>query len=207
MSVCAWRALWQSYRLGRWLRKNPLMPSPRLQGVWQESADRIDRLLRLRDKQVALHEERLQHFLQAIQASPNGVVLLDAEGRILRENTAVTREAFIFSTKLGLIMSRLPHSEYQLPASRPLALPSVSKPSQSRPEPINGLEKAGEMLLLFFRPLAPLAQLAEQLTLNQRVVGSSPTRCTKRTLLAERPFYFAVRGQVVSGTPVCTFRK
>jgi len=29
------------------------------------------------------------------------------------------------------------------------------------------------------RPLAPLAQLAEQLTLNQRVVGSSPTRCTK----------------------------
>ena len=27
---------------------------------------------------------------------------------------------------------------------------------------------------------APLAQLAEQLTLNQRVVGSSPTRCTSR---------------------------
>jgi hypothetical protein len=25
---------------------------------------------------------------------------------------------------------------------------------------------------------APLAQLAEQLTLNQRVVGSIPTRCT-----------------------------
>jgi two-component system phosphate regulon sensor histidine kinase PhoR len=82
MSVCAWRALWQSYRLGRWLRKNPLTPSPRLQGVWQESADRIDRLLRLRDKQVALHEERLQHFLQAIQASPNGVILLDEQGRI-----------------------------------------------------------------------------------------------------------------------------
>ena len=31
--------------------------------------------------------------------------------------------------------------------------------------------------------LAPLAQLAEQLTLNQRVVGSSPTRRTKTFVL------------------------
>ena len=31
---------------------------------------------------------------------------------------------------------------------------------------------------------APLAQLAEQLTLNQRVVGSIPTRC--RTSLVDR---------------------
>src|SRR5947207_11914035 len=28
----------------------------------------------------------------------------------------------------------------------------------------------------FFSPVAPLAQLAEQLTLNQRVIGSSPIR-------------------------------
>lgn len=42
-----------------------------------------------------------------------------------------------------------------------------------------GQFSAASRWLLLFRPLAPLAQLAEQLTLNQRVVGSSPTRCTK----------------------------
>ena len=47
----------------------------------------------------------------------------------------------------------------------------------------------GSVYLIFGLPCAadkiseqaPLAQLAEQLTLNQRVVGSSPTRCTKES--------------------------
>ncbi len=37
---------------------------------------------------------------------------------------------------------------------------------------------------------APLAQLAEQLTLNQWVVGSSPTWCTQKGLSLGRPFLF-----------------
>jgi two-component system phosphate regulon sensor histidine kinase PhoR len=51
-------------------------------GVWSEIAHRIQRLLRQREKQAAAAEQRLQYFLQAIQASPNGVTLLDAQGRI-----------------------------------------------------------------------------------------------------------------------------
>jgi two-component system phosphate regulon sensor histidine kinase PhoR len=44
--------------------------------------DRSRRILRLRDQEVADARQRLQEFLAAIQNSPNGVVLLDSQGRI-----------------------------------------------------------------------------------------------------------------------------
>jgi two-component system phosphate regulon sensor histidine kinase PhoR len=69
-------------RLVRWLRAGTPEPAPSLFGLWGEAADRMRRTLRTRDQQVAEAQERLQDFLAAIQASPNGVVLLDAEGRI-----------------------------------------------------------------------------------------------------------------------------
>ena len=53
-----------------------------LQGLWRDLGDRMWRLIQLRDKQVQSHADRLLHFLQAIQASPNGVTLLDKQGRI-----------------------------------------------------------------------------------------------------------------------------
>jgi two-component system phosphate regulon sensor histidine kinase PhoR len=43
---------------------------------------RIQRMLRQQEKLVLVHEKRLQDFLSAIQASPNGVILLDEEARI-----------------------------------------------------------------------------------------------------------------------------
>ncbi len=45
-------------------------------------AERIRKLLRERESRIHQAEERLQEFLAAIQASPNGVVLIDHEGRI-----------------------------------------------------------------------------------------------------------------------------
>ena len=51
-------------------------------GVWGELAERIRKLLRAREQQTRQAEDRLQDFLAAIQASPNGVVLLDEQGRI-----------------------------------------------------------------------------------------------------------------------------
>ena len=55
---------------------------PRLPGVWGEAADRVRRLLKNRDQQYSESQARLDEFLSALQASPNGVVLLDDEGRI-----------------------------------------------------------------------------------------------------------------------------
>ncbi|MDW5444944.1 phosphate regulon sensor histidine kinase PhoR [Polaromonas sp. SM01] len=77
-------------RLLTWLRSEqnadlpgvPAGDAPSLGGVWGELADRVRRLLRNRDRQYQDSQARLNEFLLAMQASPNGVVLLDAEGRI-----------------------------------------------------------------------------------------------------------------------------
>ena len=87
-----WLAIDSFYveRLLGWLRieqKNDtpaVMASapPRLPGVWGEAADRTRRLLKNRDHQYQESQARLDEFLAAMQASPSGVVLLDAQGRI-----------------------------------------------------------------------------------------------------------------------------
>jgi two-component system phosphate regulon sensor histidine kinase PhoR len=77
-------------RLLRWLRteQNNETPAvmagtaPSLPGVWGEVADRTRRLLKNRDQQYQESQARLDEFLAAMQASPSGVVLLDAQGRI-----------------------------------------------------------------------------------------------------------------------------
>lgn len=80
ISLLVW--VWKSHRLERWLSQADLHTPLPWRGVWSEIAHRIQRLLRQREKQAAAAEQRLQFFLQAIQASPNGVTLLDAQGRI-----------------------------------------------------------------------------------------------------------------------------
>jgi two-component system, OmpR family, phosphate regulon sensor histidine kinase PhoR len=51
-------------------------------GQWGLLTQRVRHLLRTRDQQLVQSEQRLQDFLLAIQASPNGVMLLDADHRI-----------------------------------------------------------------------------------------------------------------------------
>lgn len=55
---------------------------PRLPGLWGESAERIRRLSRSQDQLLQDSRTRLDEFLAAMQASPSGVVLLDAQDRI-----------------------------------------------------------------------------------------------------------------------------
>jgi two-component system phosphate regulon sensor histidine kinase PhoR len=51
-------------------------------GVWGEVAQRVARLLRERDERLRESQSRLEEFLVALENSPNGVVLLDENGRI-----------------------------------------------------------------------------------------------------------------------------
>ena len=51
-------------------------------GSWGLLTQRVRHLLRMRDQQLVQSDQRLQDFLSAIQASPNGVLLLDAQNRI-----------------------------------------------------------------------------------------------------------------------------
>jgi two-component system, OmpR family, phosphate regulon sensor histidine kinase PhoR len=66
----------------KWLRGADPSAKPPVRGLWGEAAERIQRALRGRDLQVADAQRRLQEFLGAIQGSPNGVILLDPQGRI-----------------------------------------------------------------------------------------------------------------------------
>ena len=101
LGAFAWLVLDSFYvaRLLRWLRaeQNSETPAalvgvaPVLRGIWGEVADRTRRLLKNRDQQNQESQSRLDEFLAAIQASPSGVVLLDAQGRIEWCNQTATQ--------------------------------------------------------------------------------------------------------------------
>jgi two-component system phosphate regulon sensor histidine kinase PhoR len=69
-------------RLVAWLRGASSSAPPVLKGLWGELAYRAERQMRARDRALVHEQERLAQFLQAMNASPNGVLLLDADGQI-----------------------------------------------------------------------------------------------------------------------------
>ena len=79
-----WLALdgMRGWRLLKWLRSGDTSQIPLGSGYWGEVFDRVRKLVRSRDRVLAESDKRLQEFLAALQASPNGVVLLDRDGRI-----------------------------------------------------------------------------------------------------------------------------
>ncbi|MGP1681741.1 MAG: phosphate regulon sensor histidine kinase PhoR [Giesbergeria sp.] len=93
----AWGALWGSAatvwlwflvdlvraeRVLRWLRNAPPGPMPARAGVLGEVVERVQRLLRAREQTLQESEQHLRGMLDALQASPNGVLLLDGKGCI-----------------------------------------------------------------------------------------------------------------------------
>ncbi len=69
-------------RLLRWLNKGDVTDTPHLKGVWGDLLDRNRKIFKKLEKKAQSSDARLEDFLSAIQASPNGVVLLDANGAI-----------------------------------------------------------------------------------------------------------------------------
>jgi two-component system phosphate regulon sensor histidine kinase PhoR len=70
-------------RLMRWLWGSQQDDAPRDAGLWGELAYRIERAVRVRDKALTAEQQRLGEFLSAIEASPNGMLLLDAGDQIV----------------------------------------------------------------------------------------------------------------------------
>lgn len=90
----AWMALdlWQGNRLLQWLVSAEMAQAPVLRGYWGQLAGRMRRWLRREAQAVATAEQRIEDILGALQASPNGLVLLDAEGRIEWCNQMASRQ-------------------------------------------------------------------------------------------------------------------
>ena len=76
------KELWKGQKIATWLRHNNVLDPPVLGGLWGDLIDRMRRILIEQRRQTQNERQRLQDFLLAIQASPNGVVLLDPEGKI-----------------------------------------------------------------------------------------------------------------------------
>jgi two-component system, OmpR family, phosphate regulon sensor histidine kinase PhoR len=85
IGVLIWFA-WDSWRMAQFdqqLRNAQAgLPLQESSGMWGQLTQRVRHLLRTSDQQLKQSDQRLQDFLSAIQASPNGVLLLDAQTRI-----------------------------------------------------------------------------------------------------------------------------
>lgn len=82
LAVVVWRDSWRGQDLMDWLRGQHTNQAPRDTGFWGELAYRTEKTLRASEADVRDEQNRLSHFLSAIEASPNGVLMLDAEGCI-----------------------------------------------------------------------------------------------------------------------------
>jgi len=87
MLVAGWlRFGWElrpTHRALTWLRAgSPAVEAPALRGVWGEVVDRSRRRAREAERALEQSQSRLDDILSALQASPNGVILLDAHGHI-----------------------------------------------------------------------------------------------------------------------------
>lgn len=69
-------------RLLRWAARDASEPAPQLAGPLAELAYRFEKALRQREAQSRRERERLQQFLSALEAYPNGLMLLDADDHI-----------------------------------------------------------------------------------------------------------------------------
>lgn len=75
--------LWRGARVLRWFRSGELDAAPQdMHGLWGLAVDRVRRLLRIQQQQVQEYQRRLDDVFAALQASPNGLVLLDSQGHI-----------------------------------------------------------------------------------------------------------------------------
>jgi two-component system phosphate regulon sensor histidine kinase PhoR len=72
----------RSRRVIRWLKSADYTEPPLKVGLWGLVAQRVHRLVMELDQQFDESEDRLLDFFAALNASPNGVVLLDDDGRI-----------------------------------------------------------------------------------------------------------------------------
>jgi two-component system, OmpR family, phosphate regulon sensor histidine kinase PhoR len=72
----------RGYKLIDWLRGSQEGQAPRDAGFWGELGYRVERSIRSRELALAQERTRLTQFLSAIEASPNGVLLLDAGDQI-----------------------------------------------------------------------------------------------------------------------------
>lgn len=73
---------WRTRGLLRWMADPDSPTMPQIPGELGELTHRIERALKARDRKVLREQERLTQLLSAIEASPNGMLLLDGHDQV-----------------------------------------------------------------------------------------------------------------------------
>jgi two-component system phosphate regulon sensor histidine kinase PhoR len=81
-SVLYFLEVLRGFRFLKWLRSDDHARDVFKSGFWEEASGLVRKLLKQKELSRLASEESLRQFLAAIQASPNGVLLLDSESRI-----------------------------------------------------------------------------------------------------------------------------
>ena len=84
LGALAWlvRDNWRAHAFADWLhrvRDEPNTPPPRLDSLRREFSERIQRILRKQGRETEELDSRLHNLQSALQASPNGVIILDEQ--------------------------------------------------------------------------------------------------------------------------------
>ena len=90
--IACW-VIWDGVRATKvttWLQSQRYNQPPKLYGVWGDVVERSRKAFRRLQRRAQDRQRRLEEFLSAIQASPNGVILLDELGRIEWSNQAAS---------------------------------------------------------------------------------------------------------------------
>jgi two-component system phosphate regulon sensor histidine kinase PhoR len=82
-TLWALREEWRSRRLIDWLRRDSESPAPALPGRWADVAYHAQKALRQRERELAMAHADQAQFLEAFEATPNGVLLLDGAHHVV----------------------------------------------------------------------------------------------------------------------------
>lgn len=96
--------LWRGKLVVHWLREGDLQQVPPVQGLWGEALDRARRLVRQSNHQIQAGQRQLEAVLNALQAAPTGIIMLDQLGRIEWYNQ-VAASHFGFEPERDLMQS------------------------------------------------------------------------------------------------------
>jgi two-component system phosphate regulon sensor histidine kinase PhoR len=159
-------------RLLRWLSGTQELAAPQLAGIWGETSLRIERALRRREREALREQERLSQFLTAIEASPVGVLLLDASEQIEWCNGLAAEH-------LGLDAHRDLRQRITNLVRTPAFVAHLHAPHFDQPLQISGPD-GRSVLSLVLRPYGE----GQRLLMTQDVTARERAEATRRDFVA-----------------------
>jgi two-component system phosphate regulon sensor histidine kinase PhoR len=158
-------------RMMAWLRSDAEGGAPIEVGVWGEVGLQIERALRRRERVAQQEQQRLSQFLTAVEASPIGVLLLDANDQI----TWCSRAA---ASQLGLDPKRDLQQRITNLVRAPAFVEHLTAPASDQPAVFSG--PGGNRLSALVQPYGD----GLKLVLSQDITERERTESMRRNFVA-----------------------